>query len=397
VPVDNAAAAPDGGHPGRLRSAPAEVNVPTPSDDRGHPTGSRVSDDVAAERRFYRRLGAVLLLGALAYLVWSVLAPVWHPVAWALLLGTLLAPFNARFASRLGGRTALASAVTLVLVVLLFLLPVAVVGRELAAQAINLQQRFELGVPGTGEAGSELPGLRALERALAPLATRLQVSPARVHDWLASGGHQLTARLAASGGVLLKGAIGTGASFVLMLFVLFFVLRDGPDLARAVVRLLPIEPQRRTRLWLHLVEVTRAVFLGIGVAALVHGLLMGVGAWLVGLPSPLVLGLLAALLALIPVVGSALVWVPAVLFLVAQGQTGHAIFFAAWSVALVGVVDHLLRPVLISGHAQVPALPVFLGVMGGLHAFGFIGLFIGPIVLGMLVALFRYESELHPA
>jgi len=397
VPVDNAAAAPDGRHPGRLRSAPAEVNVPTPSDDRGHPTGSRVSDDVAAERRFYRRLGAVLLLGALAYLVWSVLAPVWHPVAWALLLGTLLAPFNARFASRLGGRTALASAVTLVLVVLLFLLPVAVVGRELAAQAMNLQQRFELGVPGTGEAGSELPGLRALERALAPLATRLQVSPARVHDWLASGGHQLTARLAASGGVLLKGAIGTGASFVLMLFVLFFVLRDGPDLARAVVRLLPIEPQRRTRLWLHLVEVTRAVFLGIGVAALVHGLLMGVGAWLAGLLSPLVLGLLAALLALVPVVGSALVWVPAVLFLVAQGQTGHAIFFAAWSVVLVGVVDHLLRPVLISGHAQVPALPVFLGVMGGLHAFGFIGLFIGPIVLGMLVALFRYESELHPA
>jgi len=93
------------------------------------------------------------------------------------------------------------------------------------------------------------------------------------------------------------------------------------------------------------------------------------------------------------VVGAALVWVPGALFLAARGDFGHAVFLAAWGAIVVGMVDNFLRPMLISGRADVPTLAVFVGVMGGLAAFGFIGLFVGPIVLGLLVALFRYERE----
>ncbi len=189
------------------------------------------------------------------------------------------------------------------------------------------------------------------------------------------------------------GALGTAVSFVLMLFVLFFVLRDGPAVAQQVVRMLPIEDRRRARLWQHLTDVTRAVFLGIGLTALVQGILVGIGFWIAGLPSPLVFGVVATLVALIPMVGSALIWVPGVLFLAARGEYGHAIFLAVWGAVVVGMVDNFLRPMLISGRADVPTLAVFVGVMGGLAAFGFIGLFLGPIVLGLLVALFRYESE----
>jgi predicted PurR-regulated permease PerM len=85
--------------------------------------------------------------------------------------------------------------------------------------------------------------------------------------------------------------------------------------------------------------------------------------------------------------------VPAVLYLLVQGDHGHALFLGVYSVALVGAVDHVLRPLLISGHANIPTVVVFLGVLGGLAAFGFIGLFIGPIVLGLAVALFRFEFE----
>jgi predicted PurR-regulated permease PerM len=99
------------------------------------------------------------------------------------------------------------------------------------------------------------------------------------------------------------------------------------------------------------------------------------------------------LVALIPMVGSALVWVPGALFLAARGEYGYAIFLAMWGAVVVGMVDNFLRPMLISGRADVPTLAVFVGVMGGLAAFGFIGLFVGPIVLGLLVALFRYDSE----
>jgi predicted PurR-regulated permease PerM len=189
------------------------------------------------------------------------------------------------------------------------------------------------------------------------------------------------------------GALGTVANFVLMLFVLFFVLRDGPAVAQQVVQMLPIEDRRRARLWQHLADVTRAVFLGIGLTALVQGILVGVGFWIAGLPSPLVFGVIAVLVALIPMVGSALVWVPGALFLAANGDYGYATFLAVWGAVVVGMVDNFLRPMLISGRADVPTLAVFVGVMGGLAAFGFIGLFVGPIVLGLLVALFRYESE----
>jgi predicted PurR-regulated permease PerM len=106
---------------------------------------------------------------------------------------------------------------------------------------------------------------------------------------------------------------------------------------------------------------------------------------------------IAALVALIPMVGAALVWAPGAIVLALRGDYGHAIFLAIWGVAFVGMADNFLRPLLISGRAEVPTLAVFIGVMGGLAAFGFIGLFIGPIVLGLLVALFRLEVESRAA
>jgi predicted PurR-regulated permease PerM len=194
------------------------------------------------------------------------------------------------------------------------------------------------------------------------------------------------------------GAVGTLVNFILMLFVLFFVLRDGPRFAGSVVRLLPIEPALRGKLWRHLIDVTRAVFMGIGLTALVQGFLLGVGFAIAGLPSPLVFGVLGALFALVPVVGTALIWVPAAVWLMLQGEPGYALFIAGWGIIVVGSVDNFLRPILISGRVEVPTLAVFIGVMGGLSAFGFVGLFLGPIVLGLLVALFRFTTEaLAPA
>jgi predicted PurR-regulated permease PerM len=219
------------------------------------------------------------------------------------------------------------------------------------------------------------------------------VSLAQIEGWLITGTKRILETLASSGGAVMLGALGTIVSFVLTLFVLFFVLRDGPKAAEQVVRMVPIEGQLRERLWQHLIDVTRAVFMGIGLTALVQGVLLGIGFAIAGLPSPLVFGVLGALFALVPVVGTALVWLPATLWLLIQGEPGYALFMAAWGVLAVGSVDNFLRPILISGRAEVPTLAVFIGVMGGLSAFGFVGLFLGPIVLGLVVALFRFTAE----
>ena len=365
----------------------SSVDDPAPGRGRGA---------FSAEVVFYRRLGAVLLLAGLAWLVWLVVEPLWHPLAWALLLGTLLAPFSLRLSDRLGGNRGLASALTLLGTVVLFVLPALIVAGELSGQAERLHGNLKLPDLADGELSEQIVS-EGLDDWLGQFAPHVHLSAARLHGWLVAGLQHLSDRIAASGGMFLKGALGTLGNLLLMVFVLFFVLRDGPELGRHVVRLLPIEPGRRARLRQHLVEVTRAVFLGIGASALVHGVLIGVGWWIAGLPSPLLVAMIAALLALIPVVGSALVWVPGALYLAWHGQHGHALFLAGWSVLLVSTIDHVLRPLLISGRGGLPTLAVFVGVFGGLHAFGFIGLFVGPIVLGVVVALFRYEAELLDA
>jgi predicted PurR-regulated permease PerM len=366
-----------------------------PAEDLGESTITLAADDDKSERRFYARLGGVLLLAVLAVLVWLIVAPLWHPLAWALLLGSLLAPLNLRVTARLGGRTQLGSAVTMVAAVLLFILPVVGVLGAVAAQAARLLARLENGMPNLGQL--DLANLPWLASMVEWIEANTSVSLAQLHGWTIEGAKRLLQALVASGGSFLMGALGTLASFALMLFVLFFVLRDGPALAQKFVRLLPIEERRRSLLLQHLADVTRAVFLGIGLTALVQGLLVGVGFWIAGLPSPLAFGAVAVLASLIPMVGAALVWAPGALYLAAHGEYGHATVLVAWGSIVVGMADNFLRPMLISGRAEVPTLAVFVGVMGGLSAFGFIGLFLGPIVLGVLVALFRYESDVLSA
>ncbi len=361
-------------------------------DDTAH--FEKLNTSAPGDRSFYRRIGALLLLAVLGYLVWRIVQPLWHPLAWALLLGTLLAPAHRRLRARLPGGASFAASVSLLLTVLLFVLPLALIVEQLAVQAGNVHGRLSERAADLGKVLADpLGNLPWLDGRLAGLAAIAPVSIDQLHGWLTAGLQALSRRLAGFSGILLQGAFGAVANFVLMLFVLFFALRDGPDLARKLVPLLPIEEERRSRLWRHLVEVVRAVFLGIGMAALLHGVLLGIGAWLAGMQAPLLIGVLASLLALIPIVGSALVWLPCVLFLAWQGHTGAAIFLAGWSVLLVGTIDHVARPLLISGRAAIPTLPVFVGVIGGLHAFGLLGLFVGPIVLSVLVALFRYERE----
>jgi len=364
--------------------------------DSKEPRPATAGAELSVERRFWVRMGGLTLAALLAWLVWQIVAPLWQPLVWAALLGALLAPWNARLAKRLGGRTIVASAITLAVTVLLFVLPLAGIAGAVAAQASQLAGRLEQYVPdGAGGQPLDLSQVPMLARPLAWIGDHTGISLKQIETWLIAGARNVLEALVSSSGAVVLGAVGTIVSFLLMLFVLFFVLRDGPALANKVVGMLPIESRRRTRLWQHLQDVTRAVFMGIGLTALAQGFLVGIGFWIAHLPSPLVFGVIAALFALIPVIGTSIVWGPGALYLATQGAFGHAIFLVVWGVLVVGTADNVLRPLLISGRADVPTLAVFIGVVGGLSAFGFIGLFLGPIVLGLLIALFRYEAEMR--
>jgi predicted PurR-regulated permease PerM len=148
----------------------------------------------------------------------------------------------------------------------------------------------------------------------------------------------------------------------------------------------------KARLFSHLAAVTRAIVYGTGVTALVQGALVAIGFAVTGLPSPIVFGVLATLFALVPMAGTPIVWAPAVIVLALQGRWYAATFMLIWG-GFVVTIDNVLRPMLVSGRAQVSALTVFIGVLGGVAAFGPIGIFLGPLVLALAIALIDFALE----
>src|SRR5262249_45500657 len=133
------------------------------------------------------------------------------------------------------------------------------------------------------------------------------------------------------------------------------------------------------------------------VTSLVQGVLVGTALAIVGLPSPVVFGVLAAIASLVPLVGTALVWVPAAIALIVQGRVGAAVFVLLWGVLVVSSADNFVRPLFLSGRAQISTLPVFLGLMGGLSAFGAIGMFLGPVIVALVIALLGFVEEARAA
>jgi predicted PurR-regulated permease PerM len=189
--------------------------------------------------------------------------------------------------------------------------------------------------------------------------------------------------------------LGSLLSFAIMLFLLFFFLRDGEIMIARARRLIPLAEDRKDKLFSQLSAVTRAIVFGTTVTALLQGFLLGIGFAFAGLPSPVVFGVLAALLSLLPVGGAAFVWIPAVIWLFFDKHWGAGIFILIWG-CLLGGLDNVLRPLLISGRARISALAVFVGVLGGIPAFGAIGVIAGPVVLSLVLALIEFAEESRP-
>ncbi len=196
-----------------------------------------------------------------------------------------------------------------------------------------------------------------------------------------------------SSGAFFVGVLGVVVEVGLTLFLLFFFLRDGGEAMARGLRLIPMSPDRKADLVGHISAVTRAVALGTLLTALVQGTLVGLSFAFTGLSSPVVFGVLASLAALVPLVGSSLVWVPAAIMLVAQGRMGAASFLVFWGMVVVSLVDNIVRPWVVSGRARISTLPVLLGLMGGLATFGAIGIVLGPVVIALALSLLRFLEE----
>jgi len=230
------------------------------------------------------------------------------------------------------------------------------------------------------------------------LQTHFGVTAEGLRQWAEGQAGRVLEWTAAHGGTLVLGALGLLLELALSLFVLFFFVRDGAAIGARLNRLVPLPEEQKKNLASHLASVTRAVVLGTLVTAIVQGTLVGLGFAAVGFPSPAVFGAIAGAASLLPIGGTALVWGPGAVVLAARGQWPWAIGLALYGIVIVGVLTNdVLKPRLISGHAQIETLPVFFGVLGGLAAFGLLGALLGPVVIALALALLRWAEEWRPS
>jgi predicted PurR-regulated permease PerM len=182
-------------------------------------------------------------------------------------------------------------------------------------------------------------------------------------------------------------------STLITLVIVFFLFRDGRDWIHRAVGIIPLSPEQARRLINNISDTIVANVYGILSVGAVQGILTGVALAIVGIQSPLLLGLGAAFASVIPVVGAGLVWVPAGLYLIFTGATWKGVFVLLWGSVVISAADNIVRPWVVSGKVQLHPLVLLFFILGGVEAFGFLGLFLGPVIASVMVVLFAMFRE----
>ena len=340
------------------------------------------------------RVTLLVLLLASLYLAFRIIKPFLNPILIAVILTPLVYPLFSLLNKRLRGRKGLASLLTCLIVVVVILGPLALLGIGLVNQGAQSVQALQDWAT-SGKLDELLNGeqLTRAKQAIGRMLPLLDPERLDLKGLLLSLSSKIGTLLLARGGALLSSTGSLLSSLVLMLFVLFFTVRDGDEILAGVRSLSPLRASQEERLLARIRSVSKSSILGAFGTAIAQGIAGGIGLAIVGIPA-IFWGSIMAFASLIPLVGTALVWLPACAFLLLTGHPGQALFLALWSLVVVGSVDNFLRPVLMKGESEMSTLWIFFAILGGLQVFGLPGMLYGPLVFGLVsVLLYLYRSE----
>jgi predicted PurR-regulated permease PerM len=314
------------------------------------------------------------------------------PMFWAVVLAVLFQPVQAWWLERTRGRGSLAAVLTLLTVAVVAMLPVALLGVALSREALLLYERIA-----TGEI--DLGAVVRRARELVPVVTdgleALGVELDRLQDGLSSMAFVGSAWLAQQALTIGQNALRITALSALTLYVLFFFLRDGDRILSAVVRALPLGDEQEWLLIRKFGSVSRATIGGALVVAAVQGAMGGITFWILGISAPVFWGVAMTILSFLPAVGASLVWGPAAIVLALTGSPVRAIILVAIGAALIGIVDNILRPILVGRYTQLPDFLILVSTLGGLAVFGLSGVVIGPVVAAFFLAVWEMFAQEH--
>ena len=341
--------------------------------------------------RQVRWFGLLAATALALYLCWSMLQPFVEVVLWAVVLAIVFFPVHRRIQARVGspGWSALLSCLLVIFVILvpLTLMTFAVVN-ELSDFAQMLQpKQGESGGAAGAAAGLLDPNNPYAGPAVRWLGQYVDVGRLGSQEFIAERLKGVSGAIASRTLGFVGGAVGFVVEVFFVIFTMYYLFRDGERLRAAAYDMTPLSDAKAREIFDRTGEVIGASVYGVLVIAVVQGVLGGLAFWVLGLPSPLLWGVVMIFLSMIPMLGSFIVWVPAAIYLGLTGHWGKAVVLAVWGALVIGSVDNFLRPKLVGERTRLHELLVFFSVLGGLQVFGVLGIVLGPVIVAITIAL----------
>ena len=342
--------------------------------------------DSAESEAFEDKVFLFFVLAVSLAFIW-ILRPYAGAILWGTVLAIVFAPLNRNLRNRMGRRSAAAGA-TLLLIIVLVLFPVALIVQSLIQEGTTVYGRIQSGDLDVAAWFRQI--YAALPTWVVDLLNRfgltnLDTVQTRLSGFLTRA-TQIIATQALSIG---QNTFEFVVALFVMLYLLFFLLRDGDSLSIRIRNAIPMPPGRQRGLANRFTTVIRATIKGNVVVALVQGALGALIFWALGVGAPMLLGVVIGLLSLLPAVGAPAVWVPVAIYLFATGQTWQAITLALFGGLVIGSADNILRPILVGKDTKLPDYVVLISTLGGIAVFGANGFVIGPVIAALFVAVWE--------
>jgi predicted PurR-regulated permease PerM len=351
----------------------------------------------AAKGKTGTTLGARATLAFLAvlatialYLCYLLVAPFLKPIIFSVILAIIFYPMHAHIHQWARNRNISALLSTTVVILLITSLSF-FLGRALVSGLHDIYQSLS----GSGESKERLSVfiVQLSDRAVASARRYISIPVSDLQTAILNQAEKMVAGLITMSAAALGSVTSLALNALIAFFILFFLLRDGRSMLRRGAVILPLKPDQVRRLLKCVKDTLNAIVYGTLAMAAIQGSLTGLAFWFLGLTSPAIWGMITTLCALLPIIGTAFVFLPATCMLIFSGHWIKGLILLVWAVAVVHPVDNVLRPYLIGERAKLSTLYVFFALLGGLKTFGGLGVFIGPLILTITVALFRFLRE----
>ncbi|GKS84295.1 MULTISPECIES: AI-2E family transporter [unclassified Acidovorax] len=334
----------------------------------------------------------LLLLIAVTVAFFAILWPFHGAVFWGVILAILFTPLHRRLLRRMRGRRNLAALCTLGLCLVIVILPMTFISISLVQEAGLIYERMKSGQLNFGAYVQQV--LSALPSWLLGLLDRFNLtSAAEVEAKLSSVSVQAGQFLATKALDVGQNTLQFIVSFGIMLYLLFFLVRDGSSLVNRIRQAVPLDEEHKRQLASKFTTVIRATVKGNIVVAAVQGALGGGIFWILGIQGPILWGVLMAFLSLLPAIGAGLIWGPVAIYFFATGAIWQGSVLVAFCVCVIGLVDNALRPVLVGKDTKMPDYIVLISTLGGMALFGLTGFVIGPVIAALFIATWDLFSQ----